>query len=204
MTISRRRFAFWIGFGLYTLSNKLRVYALDELAAAVMDGAASDAASAAAPTAEAAAAIHWRVADNGVWRWFERETMIDGKWTLSGITTPVNIKSGEPYEGQTGYLEEDEVPTDVRASAGLVVDNEHHPDPARRARHGRPPSKWLRSLNADELSIWLKTIEVPEADVIGMTFWEHLTRDHMFEAEKIDGLDEADQAKLHAAAHFGY
>jgi hypothetical protein len=74
----------------------------------------------------------------------------------------------------------------------------------RQARHGRPPSKWLRSLNADELRIWLKTIEVPEAGVSGMTFGEHLTRDHSFDPAKIEGLLEDEQAKLHAAAHYGY
>jgi hypothetical protein len=74
----------------------------------------------------------------------------------------------------------------------------------RRARHGRPPSKWLRSLKADELRIWLKTIEVPEAGVEGMTYWEHLTRDHSFDPERIEGLTIDEQAKLHAAAHFGY
>jgi hypothetical protein len=37
-----------------------------------------------------------------------------------------------------------------------------------------------------------------------MTYWEHLTRDHLFDAAKIEGLDEPEQAKLHAAAHFGY
>ena len=75
------------------------------------------------------------------------------------------------------------------------------PANTRRARHGRPPSRWLRSLNADEIRIWLATIEVPEAGVSGMTFWEHLTRDHSFDAEKIEGLTIDEQAKLHAAAH---
>lgn len=78
------------------------------------------------------------------------------------------------------------------------------PDAKRRARDGRPPSKWLRSLKADELRIWLPTIEPPEAGVQGMTFWTHLTRDHSFEAEKIKGLTIPEQAKLHAAAHDGY
>jgi hypothetical protein len=78
------------------------------------------------------------------------------------------------------------------------------PDAKRRARDGRPPSKWLRSLKADELRIWLPTIEPPEAGVQGMTFWRHLTRDHSFDAEKIKGLTIPEQAKLHAAAHDGY
>ena len=37
-----------------------------------------------------------------------------------------------------------------------------------------------------------------------MTFWEHLTRDHSFDATRIAGLTEDEQAKLHAAAHYGY
>ena len=60
------------------------------------------------------------------------------------------------------------------------------------------------SREADELKIWLKTIEVPEAGVSGMTFWEHLTRDHSFDPDRIAGLTIDEQAKLHAAAHYGY
>lgn len=77
-------------------------------------------------------------------------------------------------------------------------------DPKRRARHGRPPSRWLRSLKAEELRIWMKTIEPQEAGVSGMTYWTHLTRDHSFDPEKIRGLTVTEQAKLHAAAHDGY
>lgn len=77
-------------------------------------------------------------------------------------------------------------------------------DPDRRARDGRPPSEWLRSLNADELRIWLQMIEVPEVGVGGMTFWIHLTRDHSFSPERIQGLTVDEQAKLHSAAHYGY
>jgi hypothetical protein len=85
-----------------------------------------------------------------------------------------------------------------------IEDDPGQANPMRRARHGRPPSRWLRSLNADELRIWLKTIDVPEAGVSGMTFWEHLTRDHSFNPDLIVGLNEDEQAKLHAAAHYGY
>ena len=86
----------------------------------------------------------------------------------------------------------------------MVEEDAGQPNPTRRARHGRPPSRWLRSLHANELRIWLKKIDVPEAGVSGMTFWDHLTRDHMFDAKHIAGLTESEQAKLHAAAHYGY
>ncbi len=45
---------------------------------------------------------------------------------------------------------------------------------------------------------------MPEAGVSGMTFWEHLTRDHSFDPDRILGLNTDEQAKLHAAAHHGY
>jgi hypothetical protein len=209
--ITRRRFAFWFSFGLFSLAQKLRVYGLDELAAATM--------RAIEPATKGEAGkypVHWRAADNELWQWYERETLIDGEWTLSGITTPVNRETGERYTGQTGYLDENLVPENVRRGyvAGPMTPEEleifkaefgkRRPSPKRHARDGRPPSKWLRSLNADELRIWLKTIEVPEAGVSGMTFWEHLTRDHSFDPEKIEGLTEDELAKLHGAAHYGY
>ena len=37
-----------------------------------------------------------------------------------------------------------------------------------------------------------------------MTFWEHLTRDHLFDPAHIVGLTIDELAKLHGAAHFGY
>jgi hypothetical protein len=94
---------------------------------------------------------------------------------------------------------------------GTIVDddvddptNHGKTDQKRIARHGRPPSRWLRSLNAEELSEWLKTVNPPQAGVSGMTYWTHLTRDHLFDAEMIDGLRDEELAKLHAAAHAGY
>jgi hypothetical protein len=205
--MTRRRFAFWIGLGLFSLANKLKVYGLDELAAALMDGAGSEGGATAT-----AGAVHWRLADNGVWRWYERERFIDGKWTLSGITSPVRMETGERTEGE-GYLDESEVPEEMRRSRAeghpgveTVAEEfgEHVATDKRRSRHGRPPSKWLRSLNAEELRIWLASIDPPEAGVSGMTFWEHLTRDHSFDPVKIEGLTIDEQAKLHAAAHHGY
>jgi hypothetical protein len=209
LKFSRRRFTFWLGFGLFSLAEKLRANGLDELAAATMR--ATDSASA---TIESSTPIHWRATGNRSWRWYERESLIDGQWTLTGITAPINKKTGQPYAGKKVYLDDSLVPPEVRisdpqASADLLTDAgaEHekiHPDPLRRARHGRPPSKWLRSLNADEIRIWLKTIDVPEAGVSGMTYWTHLTRDHSFAPARIVGLTIAEQAKLHAAAHYGY
>ena len=205
--MTRRQFAFWFSFGIFSLAEKLRVYGLDELAAATMRAVEP------ATPASAALPLHWRAADNEAWQWYERETLIDGQWTLSGITTPINKHTGERYAAQVGYLDESLVPENMRrgfihadesTADSSAAHDERTASPARRARHGRPPSKWLRSLNADELRIWLKTIEVPEAGVSGMTYWEHLTRDHSFYPEKLEGLTVDEQAKLHAAAHYGY
>jgi hypothetical protein len=207
--MTRRRFAFWIGFGLFTLSEKLRFGGLDALAAATM--------RATEPTPagdDPATPVHWSAAENKNWRWYERETYVDGKWKLSGITTPINKKTGDSYDGKTGYLDPEIVPVHVQSADYDVTAEEiaeakakyghRRPHPTRVERHGRPPSKWLRSLNAEEIRIWLATIEVPEAGVEGMTYWEHLTRDHHFDAENIDGLTIDELAKLHAAAHYGY
>lgn len=74
----------------------------------------------------------------------------------------------------------------------------------RRSRHGRPPSQWLRSLTAEEIRDWLAKVEIQDAHVRGMTFWTHLTRDHLFEPDKIKGLTESELAELHGAAHEGF
>lgn len=201
--MNRRRFAFCVGFGIFSVAEPLEIYGLDELAGATLRGTSPDA----QPT-------HWRAAENATWRWFERETFISGQWKLSGITTPINKFTGKSLSGESGYLGEALAPIDVRegktrqvieASPELVSRLGHRrPDDNRKARHGRPPSEWLRNLRADELRIWLRTIDVPPADVSGMTFWTHLTRDHYFLPANIGGLSEDDQAKLHAAAHAGY
>jgi hypothetical protein len=200
--MSRRQFVFWCGFGLFTLGERFPFAGLDRLAAATMRLAEP-----------ATAPEHWTANENRTWRWYERETFVDGRWKLTGITTPINKETGQPYTGRTGYLEESLVPAAVRSGGrDLGTDaveetteaGPHKPDAVRRARHGRPPSLWLRSLQAAELRVWLKTIEVPEVGVSGMTFWEHLTRDHSFDALKIEGLTIDEQARLHAAAHYGY
>ena len=117
-------------------------------------------------------------------------------------------KTWKAYSKASGYLDLGVVPKDVRRGAHKnTIDTITKPgqaSPIRRVRHGRPPSRWLRSLYAEELRTWLKTIDVPEAGVEGMTFWEHLTRDHSFDAKKIKGLTIPEQALLHAAAHYGY
>ena len=211
--MNRRRFAFWVGMGLFGLSERLGADSLDQLAALAMR--ATDAPPPPTPD-PAGPAEHWTLGEDSHWRWFEREELVDGKWKLTGITTPVNKMTGERYTEKTGYLADELVPVEVRRGKQTISDDEPIPEPndpptepgepsaARRARHGRPPSRWLRSLNAEELRTWMATVEIPEAGVSGMTFWTHLTRDHGFDPLKIEGLDETEQAKLHAAAHYGY
>ncbi len=210
--VSRRRFTFWIGFGLFTLSERLNLAGLDRLAAAAMSG--GEPLHAALPKLDAKLPVHWHAAGNSAWQWFERETLINGKWTLSGITTPRSKSNGEHYADQEGYLDESLAPQALRLAntepdaeavvLAAIKHSDHHATETRRSRHGLPPSRWLRSLHADELRLWLRTITVPEATVSGMTNWEHLTRDHMFDPALIEGLVEDEQAKLHAAAHFGF
>jgi hypothetical protein len=203
----RRRFLFWVGFGLFSLGEKVRAGGLDELAAAIMRS--SEAPSAADP---AATPEHWTAAGNNAWHWYIREHLVDGQWRVTGITTPIHRRTGQRYTEKTGYLDESLVPAEMRidpdAPAEVDADGSVEvpglPDAVRKSRHGRPPSKWLRSLHADELRIWLKTIDPSEAGVSGMTFFEHLTRDHFFREGNVRGLSINEQAKLHAAAHDGY
>jgi hypothetical protein len=209
----RRRFLFWASFGVFSLGEKFRIGGLDSLAAAMLDGGPSST-PAAQSTSPAGEPTHWRAAHNETWLWYERETFRNGRWFVTGLTQPIHRETGEPYTEQTGYLDASLVPKELRvweadpeAADGddpNAKPGEHLASAARRARHGRPPSKWLRSLNTDELRIWLATLDVPEATVSGMTYFTHLTRDHFFDADKVRDLAEPDQAKLHAAAHHGY
>ena len=238
--MDRRRFTFWLGFGLFSLSEKLHVAGFDALAAATMRGT-SDAAKKAA---KRTGAEHWTIAGNKEWRWFERENLVKGEWVVTGRTTPINKLTGKRKAENIAYIDDSLVPANLRANDADKLDlvdqeaiaakdaadeelkpadhqvvamdaNHDHDEPKveldpqlptskRRARHGRPPSKWLRSLHANEISVWLKTVELPDAGVSGMTVWAHLTRDHDFAAERIEGLTESEQDKLHAAAHYGY
>lgn len=214
--------------GLFGVAERVGASELDNLAAALMDATEADASPPVPlpvePPAPADMPVHWQTTHNRTWRWVQREHYVDDEWRLTGMTTPVSRDSGEPLEAAEGYLDEDAVPEAYRSAYDGLVDangesltpSEDHgvsadgdelgPDAAdhRRARHGRPPSRWLRSLEAAELSVWLATVEPPEAGVDGVSFDEHLTRDHGFDEDRILGLDEEELAKLHAAAHHGY
>ena len=220
--MTRRQFAFWLGFGLFTLSDTFRIVGLDDLAAATM-GSADPKPLPNETSKSAAEPEHWTAAEDEDWSWFERENFIDGQWRQTGTTRPINKATGKRKEAEDVYLDESLMPASMlreqterpqiaptkkaakaSAAAATASRSRRLPLAKRRARHGLPPSKWLRSLDAGELAIWLQTIDVPEADVSGMTFWTHLTRDHKFDSARIAGLSIAEQAKLHAAAHFGY
>lgn len=225
--MTRRRFAFWLGMGLFGAAERLNAQGLDTLAAVLMDATGDNKLpkppQAATVSSTSQMPVHWQTTHNATWRWAQREHFVAGEWVVTGMTVPVRRDTGEPLADAAGYLDDNEAPAQFLANRltfpdefgdpisvvddGISIhEDAPGPDAAshRQARHGRPPSRWLRSLNADELSLWLATITPPEAGVDGMTFAEHLTRDHGFDATPIEGLTEAEQDKLHAAAHHGY
>lgn len=209
--MNRRQFAFWIGAGLFSLGERLRAETLDTLAAAVMQCTEKLVDGEVVVEQE-----RWTYQQNQSWRWFERETLIDGQWELTGRTRPIHRRTGEAYTEHEGYLDDNLVPDEVRFGkevehpphkfAEYDEDEDDYGEAAehRRARDGRPPSKWLRSLYADELRLWLPEVDVPDVGVSGMTVWTHLTRDHGFDATRIKGLNDMEMAKLHSVAHYGY
>src|SRR5262245_14962587 len=102
--MNRRRFAFWLGFGMFSVGYKLRLDRLDALAASLMQStepASTTTAATSAVVAAESAPVHWRAVANEGWRWYERETFLKGKWKVTGITTPININkdTGEAYAG---------------------------------------------------------------------------------------------------------
>ena len=161
---------------------------------------------------KAAVNVRWKTAENKTWRWYERETLIDGRWKVTGITTPVHRETGAYHRGDTGYIGLSAVPYDVRRRGSFEAfekdagesEEPGQSDPVRSAREGRPASKWIRSRTMNELREWLSKNDLPKAGVEGMTHWEHLTRDHGFDPVSIEGLTEEEQAELHGAAHAGY
>lgn len=164
---------------------------------------------------------HWTPEENSEWNWYRAERYVDGAWKSFAISLPVNRNTGELHRPAEGYVGLDEIPPYVLAGAlpqlpesikrqmapsqfDPTEATKRLPDPEVQIRDGKPPSEWLRSLNAEELRTWLRTIDVTEASVSGMTFWVHLVRDHSFDPRRIEGLTEREFLLLHSAAHFGY
>ena len=164
---------------------------------------------------------HWTPEENGEWSWYRAERYVDGDWKSFAISLPVNRKTGELHQPAEGYVGLDDIPPYVltgelpqlpdgikRQMAPSQFDPTEAmmrlPDPEVQMRDGKPPSEWLRSLDAEELRTWLKTIDITEATVSGMTFWVHLVRDHSFDPRRIEGLNEREFLLLHSASHFGY
>lgn len=221
---TRRSFAAGLGTAWLGLARGSRVAAQDVLDWSMLssiEGDLGESITATSYTDRTYSSEHerWTAAEDAPWVWFERESVDNGVWVLSGITTPWNQQTGERLTNVPGYLDETLVPSDLRNAhrVGRPHANQPiHPDAPtdattfgevsfeRQARDGRPPSDWLLSMDTEELRDWLSTVEIPEAGVHGMTFWSHLTRDHFFRPLLIKGLTEVEQAKLHAAAHHGY
>ena len=109
--ITRRRFAFWVGFGLFGLAERLNADGLDTLAAAAMRGTEP-----APPSKDSSTPTHCCADDDGTWRWYERENLIDGEWVPTGITVPINKKSGERKDDRGEYLDDGLLPAEIQLS----------------------------------------------------------------------------------------
>lgn len=109
----------------------------------------------------------WTAAENERWKWYERESLREGQWKLTGITRPVHRVTGECVEQVLGYLDEslvpieyrrvdhgwqDERPALVRGEPSQGPESYGHVSLERRVQDGRPPSEWLRSMDTEELT----------------------------------------------------
>src|SRR6478736_9020448 len=117
--MTRRRFAFWLGFGLFSLADRLHINVLGAWAAAAMDGAGP-----AASGAKPAVPEHWTVGGDATWRWFERENFIQGAWVPTGTTTPIDRGTGEPKAEHREYLDERLVPIEMRSASDDAQNHE--------------------------------------------------------------------------------
>ena len=158
--MTRRRFAFWLGFGLFTLAEKLRMGSLDALAAATMRTAEPS------PVGENSLA---RALERGRKQYVALVRTRDATLTANGSSPESRRRSVKRLASLTRelerYLDPNVVPASVQSVDNEVTAEEiadakakyghRRPHATRVARHGRPPSKWLRSLNADEIRIWL-------------------------------------------------
>ncbi len=140
--LTRRRFAFWVGLGLFNLAETLRADVLDDLAAAAMRATEK-----AEPKSPATPAEHWTAAENNTWTWYERENLVDGRWKLTGITTPIHKRTGQRHEAE-GYLADNLVPEAVLRGEvaqvdwenGAIEDDPGKPNPMRPRGTGVRPA----------------------------------------------------------------
>ena len=124
--MTRRRFAFWLGFGLFSLADKLRADGLDTLAAATMRSA-----DPATPSDEASPPTHWRTDEDDAFRWYERENYIDGQWVATGTTAPINKQTGARKSDPSIYLDDELLPAEIQLSEQAR---------GRKVRRGRTPN----------------------------------------------------------------
>ena len=206
--MNRRRFVFWISLGIFGLAEKLRADALDELAATILRRTEPKPA-----TVPDASPEHWTFASNNSWHWYERENFVDGRWKPTGITTPINNRTGEPYTGRSGYLDESLVPAELRVATkkmaavwsktpvrSLLLANRTRPVAPTRASAEQMAAEPARRRDPHLAPDHRRAGSGRERD----DFLEHLTRDHSFKYANVVELTIDEQAKLHAAAHEGY
>lgn len=217
--ISRRQLIYAAGIGLLTIKSAIGENELGDLPPADLTEAAigdwRDLSK------SGVVFEHWTPEENPEWKWYRLERYTEDDWRTVGISLPMHKETGEPFEPADDYLNPSDIPAYVldgripdlaqppmHSAAASQYDDAtaflQTPDPDARSRDGRPASDWLRSLYAEELRLWLPSVETSETGVNGMTFWVHLIRDHGFDPRRIEGLTENEFRKLHCASHDGY
>ena len=158
----------------------------------------------------------WTKLETGTSLSYKREVKFNGEWRFAGFTLPIRKATNQAVKPRKNYLDPRVVPKEIRGfevTVSASADDSdvqdfrppsNLPDVDLRARHGLPPSEWIRSRNAKQLSRWLRTLDIPYFGVEQITFWDHLVRHHKFKPKLISGLSSNELAMLHSAAHYGY
>jgi len=101
--MKRRRFLFWISFGLFNLADRFQIVGLDRLAAAAMRLADPQPSGSSSSNSATDPPEHWVAAENTAWNWFEREHYVGGTQAIT-VSRRTNMSPTRPAARATVVL----------------------------------------------------------------------------------------------------